>query len=119
MKWLSGITGLLVLAAAGSGCTDPDPIPIVYQVQALGSTDVTADIKYLEAGTDTIDEGDAALPWQKYLGMYSGDLVYLRAVSNSPDSVTLSAAIFMEGMVFQFVEETGINVVVAVNDTVP
>ena len=119
MKWLSGIAGLLVLAAAGSGCTDPDPIPLVYQIQALGSTDVTADIIYLEAGTDTIGEDDAVLPWQKYLGVYSGDMVYLRAVSNSPDSVTLSAVIFLEGTAFQFMEKSGINVVVAVNDTVP
>ena len=119
MKWLSGITGLLILATAGSGCTDPEQIPIVYQVQALGSTSVTADIRYLEAGIDTIDEDDVALPWQKYLGVDSGDLVYLRAVSNGPDSVTLSAAIFLEGLVLEFMEETGINVVVAVSDTVP
>jgi len=119
MKWLSGIAGLLVLAASSSGCTDPDPIPLVYQVQALGSTDVTADIIYLVAGTDTIGEDGAALPWQKYLGVYSGDMVYLRAVSNSPDSVTLGAAIFLDGIAFQYLEKTGINVVVAVNDTVP
>ncbi len=119
MKWLSGITGLLILAAAGSGCTDPDQVPIVYQVQALGSIGVTADIRYLEAGTDTIDEDDAALPWQKYVGVDAGDLVYLRAESNGPDSVTLSAAIFLEGLVLEFMEETGINVVVTVNDTIP
>ncbi len=119
MRRLTRIKCLLLLAAVGSGCADPEQIELVYQVQALGSTGVTADIKYLEAGTDTIGVDDAALPWQKYMGVDSGDPVYLRAVSNSPESVTLNAAIFIEGVVLEYTEETGINVVVAINDTVP
>jgi len=119
MKWLTWITGLLLLASVGSGCTDPEQVGLVYQVQTSGGAGFTADIEYLEAGTDIIGVDDAALPWQKYLDADSGDPVYLRAVSNSPDSVTLNAAIFVEGEVLEYMEETGINVVVAINDTIP
>jgi hypothetical protein len=80
---------------------------------------VTADIRYLEAGTDTLYVDESALPWQMYLEAESGDPVHLRAISRSPNSVTLNVAVFVEGAVLEYAEETGINVVVAINDTIP
>ena len=110
IKRLFGAVGILLLVAVSSKCTGPDEIDLIYQVQA-DVPGITADIEYLKAENDTVRVEGATLTWQKNLDTNAGKPVYIKARSNSPNEVTITVSIFINGQLFRFDRQKGIFVI--------
>gem|GEM_PF-1146015 len=114
-----GAAGLILLATAFANCTGPEKANIIYQVQASGADNITVDIAYLDAGSDTVRVEDAAVTWQKQFNVETGNPVYLSARSSSPEIVSVTVAIFIDGSLAYVEGETGRNVIATASGIVP